>query len=216
MPFLEKILSERLQSRDSQGGFSEDFKRALHAVYAAQANNEETKRFLACTTKVGWQADRSLWQGKPFEIHVEAGEKEEGKSVLTVDDSEIGVVPIYGGISWTDHPITQIWYPSDAYHDRKGVLTGAYNFSTDACHSGHLSVEGRLEEARNGAARFSQTFADGLENGVAIAWQNMAHIKGAGLSGTMSETASTTAFATTTRSFKVPGSMVLRANAYIS
>src|SRR5947209_8437133 len=39
---------------------------------------------------------------------------------MTCDDSEVGVVPIYGGISWTEHPITQIWYPSEAYHDRKG------------------------------------------------------------------------------------------------
>ncbi|QVI19683.1 hypothetical protein KHQ06_25420 [Nocardia tengchongensis] len=31
-------------------------------------------------------------------------------------DPELGVVPIHGGISWTDDPITQIWYPSTAYH----------------------------------------------------------------------------------------------------
>ncbi len=174
IPFLENILSDRLQTPDGEGGFSNAFKLALHAVYAAQANEKETERFLACTTKVGWQANRSLWQGKPFDTHVGA----EGNSVLTADDSEIGVVPIYGGISWTDHPITQIWYPSDAFHDCKGVLTGAYNFSDDACRSGHMSVEDRLHEARAGATRFSKAFAEGLEHGVAIAWQNMAHIKG--------------------------------------
>jgi monoamine oxidase len=174
IPFLENILSKQLQSPDEEGGFSTEFKLALRAVYEAQANKDETKRFLACTTKVGWQADRHLWQGKPFDIHIDAA----GASVLTADASEIGVVPIYGGISWTDHPITQIWYPSEAYHDRKGVLTGAYNFSVDACRNGHMSVADRLCEARAGAALFGKAFAEGLQHGVAIAWQNMPYIKG--------------------------------------
>ena len=174
MPFLEDILSENLQGLDQEGGFSQSFKQALHAVYTTQKHENETKRFLACTSKVGWQADRTLWQGKPLSEQID----EHGHTVMTADDSELGVVPIYGGISWTDHPITQIWYPSNAYHDQKGVLTGAYNFSVDACRFGHMSVEDRLREARAGAARFSKPFAAGLEHGVTIAWQNMAHIKG--------------------------------------
>jgi monoamine oxidase len=174
MPFLERILAKRLQDPEEEGGFSRPFKRALHAVYAAQANPDETARFLACTTKVGWQAERSLWQGKPFGTATD----DEGYSVSSVADSEVGVVPIYGGISWTDHPITQIWYPSNAYHDRKGVLTGTYNFSEDAERFGRMSVEERLKAARTGAARFGEEFAEGLEHGVTIAWQNMPYIKG--------------------------------------
>ncbi|MFN0111420.1 MAG: flavin monoamine oxidase family protein [Blastocatellia bacterium] len=174
IPFLEKVLSPRLQKPGKKGGFSAEFKAALKAVYETQKAKDETKRFLACTSKVGWQADRNLWQGKPFETH----NNEQGHSVLAVDESEVGVVPIYGGISWTDHPITQIWYPSTAYHDRKGVLTGAYNFSRDALRFGKTPIRKRLEEAREGAALFSEAFAEGLEHGVTIAWQNMAHIKG--------------------------------------
>ena len=174
IPFLKKILSKRLQSPGEKRGFSNEFKRALHAVYAAQANEKETERFLACTTKVGWQADRSLWQGKPFHTHTDS----EGKPVMVCDDSEIGVVPIYGGISWTENAITQIWYPSNAYHDRKGVLTGTYNFGANAARFGRMKVEKRLHEARAGAALFGREFAAGLDRGVTIAWQNMAHIKG--------------------------------------
>lgn len=174
MPFLQNILSEQLQNPQAEEGFSTAFKQGLHAVYKAQANEDETQRFLACTSKVGWQANRNLWQGKHIDRH--AGDH--NHPVITVDDSEVGVVPIYGGISWTDHPITQIWYPSTAYHDQKGVLTGAYNFAQDAANFGHMSVEERLHEAREGAARFSPEFAKGLEHGVTIAWQNMAHIKG--------------------------------------
>ncbi|HEY2389647.1 MAG TPA: FAD-dependent oxidoreductase [Candidatus Angelobacter sp.] len=174
IPFLEKILSDRLQAPDEASGFSDEFKQALHAVYKAQSSTEETDRFLACTTKVGWQADRNLWQGKPFHTRTDS----KGVSAMTCDESEIGVVPIYGGISWTDDPITQIWYPSNAYHDRKGVLTGAYNFAANAARAGHMTVEERLRKARAGAALFGKEFAEGLDRGVAIAWQNMAHIKG--------------------------------------
>lgn len=174
IPFLEKILSPRLQNPNEEEGFSNPFKQALQAVFAAQANPGKTQRFIACTTKVGWQADRSLWQGKPFKTHPD----EVGHSVLTADQSEVGVVPIYGGISWTDHPITQIWYPSDAYHDQKGVLTGAYNFGNDAAESGRMSVQQRLNQAREGATLFGKAFGAGLEHGVAIAWQNIPHIKG--------------------------------------
>jgi len=174
IPFLQKILSRRLQTPGEAGGFSDKFKQALHAVYEAQANKEETERFLACTTKVGWQADRTLWQGMPIGIHKNAKDV----TVKAGEECEVGVVPIYGGISWTDDPITQIWYPSNAYHDRKGVLTGAYNFSQNAARFGRMTVTRRLDEARAGAALFGKEFAEGLERGVAIAWQNIAHIKG--------------------------------------
>ena len=174
IPFLEKILASSLQDPTNNAGFDAEFKQALHAVYTAQANANETERFLACTTKVGWQANRNLWQGKPFTTHINAA----GHSVFTADQSELGVVPIYGGISWTDHPITQIWYPSNAYHDQQGVLTGCYNFANDACRAGHLPIEDRLIEAKAGAARFNVPFAEGLQHGVAIAWQNMPYIKG--------------------------------------
>ncbi len=36
----------------------------------------------------------------------------------------------------------------------------------------------RLENAREGAARFGKKFANGLEDGVSIAWQNVPYIKG--------------------------------------
>lgn len=176
IPFLERILRPQMQTPGEKGGFSEEFKQALHAVYKTQARpeEEETMRFLACTTKVGWQADRTLWQGKPLQTRTDS----EGTPMVTFDSSELGVVPIYGGISWTENAITQIWYPSNAYHDRKGILTGCYNFGENAACFGHLKVKERLGKAREGAALFGKEFAEGLDRGVAIAWQNMAHIKG--------------------------------------
>ena len=173
IPFLEKIVAPILMA-PGRLGFSDGFKQALQAVYATQADEDENLRFLAPTTKVGWQADRILWQGKPFRTKTDS----KGVTVTAPHESELGVVPIYGGISWTDNPITQIWYPSTGYHDVRGVLTGAYNFSENAIRFGHMPAAERLDEARAGAALFGKEFAAGLQYGVTIAWQNMAYIKG--------------------------------------
>ena len=97
---------------------------------------------------------------------------------MVVNKTEEGVVPIFGGISWTSHDIKQIWYPSNAYHDQKGILTGAYNFSKTAYKWGKMPVKKRLRKARQGAEQFNESFGKGLRDGVAIAWQNMPHIKG--------------------------------------
>ena len=105
-------------------------------------------------------------------------DKECDYDLMGVPASEVGVVPIFGGISWTDNEIVQIWYPSDAYHDEKGILTGAYNFSSTAFRWGKMPIKKRLRKAREGAKLFGKAFGDGLREGVAIAWQNMPYIKG--------------------------------------
>ena len=182
MPFLKRFLSPALQETGTGFGFDDTFKAGLHAVYKSQFEPAEkpekdgyVARFLANTTKVGWQADRTLWQGSELESrhHDSCDAETQG-----VPDSEVGVVPIFGGISWTDDEIVQIWYPSTGYHDQKGVLTGAYNFSDVAYRWGLKKIECRLEDARAGAAKFGDKLAAGLHDGVAIAWQNMPHIKG--------------------------------------
>lgn len=174
MPFLKNILDPKLL----RAGLEPQFGAALNAVFVAQFDPTKAPgytprpdgyipRFLACTTKVGWQADRYLWQGSPI-----------NPKTMAVEDSEVGVVPIFGGISWTDSEIQQIWYPSTAYQDERGVLTGAYNFDKVAYEWGKLPVEERLTKARNDASKFGEKFANGLEDGLAIAWQNMPYIKG--------------------------------------
>jgi len=181
MPFLEDILDDSLWRGKSKAGFSPAFKAGLSAVFAAQAiprydkDDKFQERFLACTTKVGWQGNRTLWQGEHL-----ANRHYKGLSLTTTEvvKNEEGVVPIYGGISYTSHPITQIWYPSTAYHDEKGVLTGAYNYEDVAYEWGQLSPDERLKLAREGASQFGKAFGAGLDCGVAIAWQNMPYIKG--------------------------------------
>lgn len=155
IPLLKGVLKDE--------HFDPKFQAALHAVYAAQygspknSDNGYKAKFLADTTKVGWQAERNLWQ-KP---------------------KNHGDVPIYGGISWSSDEIVQIWYPSDNYHAELGVLTGAYNFQNVAFDWGQKAPEERLEIAKVGAKNLGgDEFANGLKHGLAIAWQNMPYQKG--------------------------------------
>ncbi|MFT5823749.1 MAG: monoamine oxidase [Crocinitomix sp.] len=177
MPFLKRIVSKELML-NGKTGFEPRFKKALEAVFVAQftpskapgykpRKDKYVPRFLADTTKVGWQANRHLWQGSPI-----------SSRTMSVKNSEIGVVPIFGGISRTDNEITQIWYPSTAYQDEKGVLTGAYNFDKTAHDWGKLTVRKRLAKAKKDAIKFNEKFGKGLDDGLSIAWQNMPHIKG--------------------------------------
>ena len=95
--------------------------------------------------KVGWQAER-FWE--------------------TRDN-------IYGGISWTDDPITQIWYPSSGYLSRKGTLTGAYMYGDAADAFNARPVAQRLRLARDQGEKLHDGFGRFVEHGVVIGWNNM-------------------------------------------
>ncbi|MEU9349107.1 FAD-dependent oxidoreductase [Streptomyces sp. NPDC048278] len=107
----------------------------------------------APTCKVGWQANRRFWE----------------------DDHN----QIYGGISWTDHPITQFWYPSNDYFSASGTLTGAYNFTGHAEEMGDLAPGERLRLARDGGAQLHREFLERntvpQELGVTVAWHKVPH-----------------------------------------
>jgi monoamine oxidase len=113
-----------------------------------QAALKAAKRGLTC--KVGWQADRRFWEL----------------------DNEI-----YGGISYINHNITQMWYPSNGYlFEEKGVLTGAYNYTGRAERLGNQSLPERLKTAAAGAHRLhgdAFTKAVPIELGLSIAWHHV-------------------------------------------
>lgn len=108
------------------------------------------------TCKVGWQAEKRFWEDDPTQI--------------------------YGGISYINDPITQMWYPSYDYFTQKGTLTGAYNYDQNAIDLGKMSLPERLTTARRGAARLHPEFNDDriVPNalGLSIAWQNVPYQKG--------------------------------------
>lgn len=122
----------------------------------------------AASCKVGWQANTRFWEQSPTDI--------------------------YGGISWTDDLIEQIWYPSTDYFTQKGTLTGAYIHDgdlstpegpsqTNATRFGTWDVAKRLQVARAGAVKLHPEFADDSivpqALGLTIAWQNVPYMHGA-------------------------------------
>ena len=86
---------------------------------------------------------------------------------------------IYGGISWTSQPIQQIGYPSHGFHDRKGILVGAYVFDDAASEAlAQLAPEERIAEAIRQGTRVHPAYAEHVECGVSIAWHRMRHVFG--------------------------------------
>ena len=103
------------------------------------------------TCKLGWQANQRFWESDKWQI--------------------------YGGISYTDDSITQMWYPSYDYFTQNGTLTGVYNYDQDAINFGNLSPADRIKDARRGAVKFHPEFADEqivpANKAISIAWQNI-------------------------------------------
>ncbi len=108
------------------------------------------------TCKVGWQANRRFWESDPSQI--------------------------YGGISYIDDLITQMWYPSNGYFTANGTLTGAYNYEDQARSMGEMTLAERLVAARKGAIRLHPEFeSDEIvpqKLGLSIAWQNVPFQRG--------------------------------------
>jgi monoamine oxidase len=85
---------------------------------------------------------------------------------------------ILGGISWTDQTIGQIWYPSNGYLGRRGILTGMYTFAKDARAVGKLSLAQREALAlRQGAALHPQYPAEFVTS-FSVAWQHVRYSQG--------------------------------------
>ncbi|HEV7672881.1 MAG TPA: FAD-dependent oxidoreductase [Thermoanaerobaculia bacterium] len=115
---------------------------------------------LANTCKVGWQTERRFWE-------------------------DLNGDRIFGGISWIDHPVTQVWYPSAGFFSKgRAVLTGTYNYDSATKKTaeifGNLSLDERLEEALRGGERLHPNFRQFVpkSGGLSIAWQMVPYLQG--------------------------------------
>ncbi len=141
--------------------FSEDKEQRNGVTFWEAVSNTK----FASSCKVGWQSNTRFWENDKNEI--------------------------YGGISWTDDVIEQIWYPSNDYFSQKGTLTGAYihdgkgscGEGRHATEFGELALAERLAQAKAGGARLHPEFRDDsivpTALGLSIAWQNVEHQEGA-------------------------------------
>ena len=94
--------------------------------------------------KIGFQARRRFWE----EDHA-----------------------IYGGISWTDLDVTQIWYPAYGYHRRKGIVMGAYVWNEKPClRYTAMTPPERLRASLAEGGQVHPGYEKEMENGVSRAW----------------------------------------------
>ena len=78
---------------------------------------------------------------------------------------------IYGGITYTDLPISNIGYPSTGYFsDGKGVLLGAYIWGLDATEFTAMTPEERVAKAVEYGSQIHPQYPKEFDNGVAVAW----------------------------------------------
>jgi monoamine oxidase len=81
---------------------------------------------------------------------------------------------IYGGISYTNLPISMIGYPAHGYlGGGKGVLLGAYAFGPYAYEFTALDPAERVRRAVAYGAQVHPQYTDAFENGVAVGWHRV-------------------------------------------
>ena len=86
---------------------------------------------------------------------------------------------IFGGISWTDNDITQLWYPCNGYHRPGGVLVGAYIWGREpGLRYSAMSAPERLRAALAEGEALHPGYAGEMECGVSLAWLNAPFQKG--------------------------------------
>lgn len=98
--------------------------------------------------KLAWQANRRFWEQAPYNI--------------------------YGGISYTDNPITQMSYPSNDYQSKSGILAGSYSYGADAIAYGDMTMPQRIVAARRDGIKMHKELASETlvpsNKAVSIAW----------------------------------------------
>ncbi|MGY8795297.1 MAG: flavin monoamine oxidase family protein, partial [Woeseiales bacterium] len=87
---------------------------------------------------------------------------------------------IYGGMTFTDQRIGQIWYPSTGIHSQKGVVLGAYQFFDPSGFFERMTPTERIEYAANCGDKIHKEYSKYIESGVSVAWGRMNYMMGCG------------------------------------
>lgn len=86
---------------------------------------------------------------------------------------------IYGGITWADPEILQIWYPNNGFGNAQGILVGSYLFGgSDAQQFAALSPQQRIELALSRGERIHPQYRENLSRGISVAWQKVPYSYG--------------------------------------
>ncbi len=86
---------------------------------------------------------------------------------------------IYGGISYTNQNISQLWYPSHDIHTEKGIMLGAYGWDTDrALPLEAMELDERLKYAASQGDKIHKNYSSYIEAGASVMWARMNHMMG--------------------------------------
>lgn len=86
---------------------------------------------------------------------------------------------IYGGITYTNLPISQISYPStDYFSDGPGVLLGGYSWGATAYQFNALPPEERVAKAVEYGAQIHPQYTQEFSSGVAVTWHRVPWVLG--------------------------------------
>jgi monoamine oxidase len=81
---------------------------------------------------------------------------------------------IYGGISWTDQDITQIWYPNYGFHKSNGIVIGAYIFDGPSGSAfTALTPQQRVDTTLLQASNVHSQFTGQASHGLSVAWKKV-------------------------------------------
>lgn len=109
------------------------------------------------------EALASIHAGKLFKIAFQ------GKRRFWEEDDQI-----YGGISWTDQDILQLWYPPHGFHQKKGVILGAYQFDPKKGEQwGRMQPAERLAAAIAQGEKIHPGYGKMVEKGLSVAWHKV-------------------------------------------
>ena len=86
---------------------------------------------------------------------------------------------IYGGISWTNQNIEQLWYPPHNFNGQKGVMLGGYTWEeSNAEFFARMNPAQRFEAALAQGEQIHPEYRKYAESAVSVAWHRMNHHMG--------------------------------------
>ena len=86
---------------------------------------------------------------------------------------------IYGGISWTDPDILQMWYPSSGFGQAQGIIVGSYLFGgSQASNFGNLAPSARIQRALTGGEKIHPIYRNQVHSGISVAWEKVPYTLG--------------------------------------
>lgn len=92
---------------------------------------------------------------------------------------------IYGGISWTDQPVLQVWYPSHGIHASKGIIGGGYTWEPQVGdYFGGMTPAQRIASAISMGEALHPGYGQEVEHGISVAWHQVPYQMGCSLDWT--------------------------------